>query len=151
MNIVTYKPIATQRPLNGQFCDQPLLGNNSVNNGRCWAIPTTVTLATMEEKRNDVFSVVLVTKHWWTVCSCRSFLEFINEKIYRTGDSVEADKNSSTVISASRRRRRKGHPVVSDETVMYGWVLCDSDHWQLALQITDPSSHQRGRPKTKSK
>jgi hypothetical protein len=31
------------------------------------------------------------------------------------------------------------------------WVLRDSDHWQIALQITDPSSRQRGRPKTKSK
>jgi hypothetical protein len=31
------------------------------------------------------------------------------------------------------------------------WVLCDSDHWQIALQITDPSSRQRGCPKTKSK
>jgi hypothetical protein len=30
------------------------------------------------------------------------------------------------------------------------WVLRDSDHWQIALQITDPSSHQRERPKTKS-
>jgi hypothetical protein len=31
------------------------------------------------------------------------------------------------------------------------WVLRDSDHWQIALQITGPSSRQRGRPKTKSK
>jgi hypothetical protein len=30
-------------------------------------------------------------------------------------------------------------------------VLRDSYHWQTALQITDPSSRQRGRPKTKSK
>jgi hypothetical protein len=29
---------------------------------------------------------------------------------------------------------------------MYGY-----DHWQIALQITDPSFRQRGRPKTKSK
>jgi hypothetical protein len=29
--------------------------------------------------------------------------------------------------------------------------LRDSDHWQIALQITDPSSRQRRRPKTKSK
>jgi hypothetical protein len=31
------------------------------------------------------------------------------------------------------------------------WVLSDSDHWQIALQITNPSSRQTGSPKTKSK
>jgi hypothetical protein len=31
---------------------------------------------------------------------------------------VEAGRNTSTVIPASRKRRRKGNPVVSDETVM---------------------------------
>jgi hypothetical protein len=30
---------------------------------------------------------------------------------------VEAGKNTSTVIPASRKRRRKGNPVVSGETV----------------------------------
>jgi hypothetical protein len=30
------------------------------------------------------------------------------------------------------------------------WVLRESDHWQIPLQITDPSSHQRGRPKMKN-
>jgi hypothetical protein len=30
---------------------------------------------------------------------------------------VEASKNTSTIISASRKRRRKGNPVVSGETV----------------------------------
>jgi hypothetical protein len=34
---------------------------------------------------------------------------------------VEAGKNTSTVIPASRKRRRKGNPVVSDETAMYGY------------------------------
>jgi hypothetical protein len=34
---------------------------------------------------------------------------------------VEAGKNTSTVIPASRKRRRKGNPVVSDEIVMYGY------------------------------
>jgi hypothetical protein len=34
---------------------------------------------------------------------------------------VEAGKNTSTIISASRKRRRKGNPVVSGETVMYGY------------------------------
>jgi hypothetical protein len=34
---------------------------------------------------------------------------------------VEAGKNTSTVIPASRKRRRKGNPVVSDETVIYDY------------------------------
>jgi hypothetical protein len=34
---------------------------------------------------------------------------------------VEAGKNTSTVIRTSRKRRQKGNPVVSDETVMYGY------------------------------
>jgi hypothetical protein len=32
----------------------------------------------------------------------------------------EAGDNTSTVIPASRKRRRKGNPVVSDETLVYG-------------------------------
>jgi hypothetical protein len=66
---------------------------------------------------------------------------------------------------ASRKRRGKGNPVpggitggyknedlalqvgeVSDETVMYGYGSCDCDQWVIALQITDPSSRQRGNP-----
>jgi hypothetical protein len=31
------------------------------------------------------------------------------------------------------------------------WLLCYSDHWQIALQISDPSSRQKWRPKTKRK
>jgi hypothetical protein len=34
---------------------------------------------------------------------------------------VEAGKNTYTVFPASRKRRRNGNPVVSDETVMYGY------------------------------
>jgi hypothetical protein len=34
---------------------------------------------------------------------------------------VEAGKNTSTIIPASRKRRRKGNPVVSDESVMLGY------------------------------
>jgi hypothetical protein len=34
---------------------------------------------------------------------------------------VEEGKNTSTVIPASRKRRRKGNLVVSEETVMYGY------------------------------
>jgi hypothetical protein len=38
---------------------------------------------------------------------------------------VEAGKNTSTVIPASRKRQRKGNPVVSDDTVMYGPLTID--------------------------
>jgi hypothetical protein len=34
---------------------------------------------------------------------------------------MEAGKNTSTVIPASRKRRQKRNPVVSDETVMFGF------------------------------
>jgi hypothetical protein len=34
---------------------------------------------------------------------------------------VEAGKNTSTVIPASRKRRRNGNPLVLDETAMYGY------------------------------
>jgi hypothetical protein len=49
---------------------------------------------------------------------------------------VEAGKNTSTVIPASRKRRRKGNPVVSDETVMYGYessatLITDRLHYKL--------------------
>jgi hypothetical protein len=49
---------------------------------------------------------------------------------------VQAGKNTSTVIPASRKRRRKGNPVVSDETVMYGYessstLTTDRLHYKL--------------------
>jgi hypothetical protein len=34
---------------------------------------------------------------------------------------VEAGKNASSIIPLSRKRRRKGNPLVSDERVMYGY------------------------------
>jgi hypothetical protein len=43
---------------------------------------------------------------------------------------MEAGYNTSTVIPASRKSRRKGNPVVSDETVMY-------DYESFATLITD--------------
>jgi hypothetical protein len=43
---------------------------------------------------------------------------------------VEGDKNTSTVIPASRKRRQKENPVVSDETVMY-------DYESSAILTTD--------------
>jgi hypothetical protein len=64
---------------------------------------------------------------------------------------VEAGKNTSTVIPASRKKRRKGNPVVSDETVMYGYessatLTTDRLHYKYR-----PVLSSKGRPKTKSK
>jgi hypothetical protein len=39
---------------------------------------------------------------------------------------VEAGKNTSTVIPASRKRRRKGNPVVSNLYILYLCVPCGS-------------------------
>jgi hypothetical protein len=50
---------------------------------------------------------------------------------------VEAGKNTSTEISASRKRRRKGNLVVSDEIKMYGnesSVTLTTDRLQYKLQ-----------------
>jgi hypothetical protein len=65
---------------------------------------------------------------------------------------VEEGKKTSTVIPANRMRRRKGESssLRWDSNVWFR-VLRDSDHWQIALQITDPSSRQRRRPRAKSK
>jgi hypothetical protein len=44
---------------------------------------------------------------------------------------VEADKNTSTVIPVSRKRRQKGNPVVSGETVPADLrkMLMRTYHW----------------------
>jgi hypothetical protein len=39
----------------------------------------------------------------------------------RASRRVEAGKNTSTVIPARSKRRRKGNPVVSDEMIMFGY------------------------------
>jgi hypothetical protein len=49
---------------------------------------------------------------------------------------VEAGSNTSTVLPASRKGRRKGNPLVSDETVMYGYessatLTTDRLHYKL--------------------
>jgi hypothetical protein len=65
---------------------------------------------------------------------------------------VEAGKNPSTVIPASRKRRRKGNPVVSDETVMYGYessATLTTDRLQYKLQ-TRPLARE-GAPRRRAK
>jgi hypothetical protein len=49
---------------------------------------------------------------------------------------VKAGKNTSSVTPASRKRRRKGNPVVSDETIMYSYessatLTTDRLHYKL--------------------
>jgi hypothetical protein len=59
---------------------------------------------------------------------------------------VESGYNTSTVIPASRKSRRKGNPVVSDETVMYGYessVTLTTDRLHYKLQTR---SLVRGAP-----
>jgi hypothetical protein len=65
---------------------------------------------------------------------------------------VEAGKNTSTVIPASRKRRRKGNPAVSDETVMNSYessAPLNTDSLYYKLQ-TLPLVRE-GTPKMKSK
>jgi hypothetical protein len=62
---------------------------------------------------------------------------------------VEAGYKTSTVIPASRKRRQKGNPVVSDVTVMYCYessatLTTGKLHYKL-------QTRQRGHPKTKRK
>jgi hypothetical protein len=61
---------------------------------------------------------------------------------------VEAGKNTSTVIPASRKRRRKGNPVVSHETVMHGYessatLATDRLHYKLHTRLLVRKGAQR--------
>jgi hypothetical protein len=52
---------------------------------------------------------------------------------------VEAGKNTSAVIPANRKRRRKGNPVVSGETVTFGYessATLTTDRLHYKLQIS---------------
>jgi hypothetical protein len=65
---------------------------------------------------------------------------------------VEAGKNTCTVIPASRKRRQKGNPVVSDETVMYGYessATLTTDRLDYKLQ-TRPLVRE-GAPRRRAK
>jgi hypothetical protein len=65
---------------------------------------------------------------------------------------VEAGKDTSTVIPASRKRRRKRNPVVSDERVMHGYessATQTTDRLHYKLQ-TRPLVRE-GAPRRKAK
>jgi hypothetical protein len=69
---------------------------------------------------------------------------------------MEAGKNTSTVIPASRKRRRNGNPVVSDETVMYGYessatLTTDRLHYKLQTRPLVRKGAPRQRTKQKEK
>jgi hypothetical protein len=65
---------------------------------------------------------------------------------------VEAGKNTSTVITVSHKRRRKGNSVVSDETVMYGYessatLTTDRLHYKLQTRpfVREGSPRRRAK------
>jgi hypothetical protein len=65
---------------------------------------------------------------------------------------VEAGKNTSTVIPASRKRRQSGNPVVSDEILMYGYespATLTTDRLHCKLQ-TRPLVRE-GTPRRRAK
>jgi hypothetical protein len=82
---------------------------------------------------------------------------------YNSIPHVKAGKNTSTVIPASRKRRREGNPVVSDETVMYGYepsatLTTDRLHYKLQTRplVREGAPRRRtkqlsGKTKGKSK
>jgi hypothetical protein len=64
-----------------------------------------------------------VTIYWLAPSSCISDLNLVFKVKH---PRVQAGKNTSTVIPASRKRRRKGNPVVSDLYILYLCVPCGS-------------------------
>jgi hypothetical protein len=75
---------------------------------------------------------------------------FSGYRVY--GPRVEAGKNTSTVIPVSRKRRRKGNPVVSDETVMHGYessatLTTDRLHYTLETRTLVREGTRRRRAK----
>jgi hypothetical protein len=65
---------------------------------------------------------------------------------------VEAGKNTSTIIPGSHKRGRKGTPVVSDETVMYGYdfsatLTTDRLHYKLQTRPVVREDAPRRRAK----
>jgi hypothetical protein len=64
-------------------------------------------------------------------------LNHLYNSCYYICPRVEAGRNTSAVIPASRKRRREGNPVVSEETVMYGYessATLATDRLQYKLQ-----------------
>jgi hypothetical protein len=64
----------------------------------------------------------------------------------------EAGKITSTVIPVSRKRRRKDNPVISDETVMYGYeasttLSIDRLHYKLqpCLLVREGAPRRRAK------
>jgi hypothetical protein len=78
------------------------------------------------------------------------YVLFIKKKLYIS--HVEAVKNTSTLIPDSRKRRRKGNSVFSDETVMYGYessatLTTDTLHYKFQTSPLVREGTPRQRPK----
>jgi hypothetical protein len=74
------------------------------------------------------------------------------ELLDKVAPRVEAGKNTSTVIPTSHKRRRNENPVVSDETVMYGYessATLTTDRFHYKLQ-TRPLIRE-GAPRRRAK
>jgi hypothetical protein len=72
-----------------------------------------------------------------TLADCSCYEWFVYPVLYwRRCPRVEAGKNTSSVIPASRKRRRRGNPVVSNETAMY-------DYESSATLTTDSTTNYR--------
>jgi hypothetical protein len=65
----------------------------------------------------------MTIQEWWMVFSAHSAKQQWTLADEQSEHRVEAGKNTSTAIPVSRKRRRKGNPVVSDKTVIYGYEL----------------------------
>jgi hypothetical protein len=81
-----------------------------------------------------------------------SVMNHCQNRLGSTGSPCGVGKNTSTVILVSRKRRRKGNSVVSDETVMYGYeysenLTTDRLHYKLRTR----SLVREGAPRRRAK
>jgi hypothetical protein len=93
------------------------------------------------------------------VFSCR-YVSMFTEANSRRNNNIKRFKTAlkrcllillTPYMSPMWRRQKREPSSLRWDSNIWLWVLRDSDHWQFALTITDPSSRQRGRPKTKIK
>jgi hypothetical protein len=79
---------------------------------------------------------------------------FPNGSVSKSCKKGPSEENTSTLISASRKRRRKGNPLVSDETVMYGYeasVTLTTDRLHYKLQTRPLVREQSNCPAKEKK
>jgi hypothetical protein len=79
-------------------------------------------------------------------------IQELRAELLKFSPRVGAGYNTSNLIPASRKRRRKGNPVVSGETVMYGYessATLTTDRLHYKLQ-TSPLARE-GAPRRRAK